>query len=83
MKKYNRKTFQNCDAKPTIETVTNKRHWCVVNNKGKLMYHEDGFLLIFPRRKDALDWVSNNTNPGLDGSRIEKLDITIVRQWKL
>lgn len=61
---------------PELLTITNKKYWVVLTNKNKLFYHPDGSIVIFYRRKDALEYLELHN---LDHLKIDKLDIIITK----
>ena len=61
---------------PELLTITNKKYWVVLTNKNKLFYHPDGSIVIFSRRKDALEYLELHD---LDHLKIDKLDIIITK----
>lgn len=72
---YRRKKILN-QKNPELVTVTSKKYWVVLNNKNKLHYNSEGAILLFSRRKDALEYLDVLGNEGL---KIDKLDIIITK----
>jgi hypothetical protein len=84
VKPYHRK--MNKQKPSEIELILDKNLWVIVNNKHRPIYHKDGHLLIFPRKKDAESWLDtalekvNNTGDSIWTWRIIKLSILISRK---
>jgi hypothetical protein len=74
----------NRQKPPLVETVSNKRYWVILTDKGKIA-SKDGQLLIFYRRKDAQlfeeDICFENRCDGeaANTRKIEKLDVLVTR----
>ncbi len=76
-----KKRFAETNKKTEVETVTNKKQWVIVDNKGKLVYHFDGHLLIFSRKRIGLDWLKKNLKKNVTTSwRLESLVVCITRE---
>lgn len=72
----------NKNKKPLVETITSKKFWVMLNNKGRLVYHKDGHILIFSRKRDAdsylMDMINWNTAEDVN-VKLEKLDVIITK----
>ena len=74
---YTKNKKKIISSKPSSEvTITSKKFWVILSNRDKLVYDKLGHLLIFPRRRDALEHLEmlNNIN-----YKIEKLDVIITK----
>jgi hypothetical protein len=66
----------NKNKSPEVETITSKKFWVLLNNKGRLVYHKtEGHIFLFSRRKDALDYLMDYCPE----NKIEKLDVIITK----
>jgi len=62
------------DPKPRV--VTSKKMYALVDHNHKLVYHRDGHILLFSRRKDANEWLVEKETPMK--WRVEILDVHIT-----
>ena len=72
--------YREKNKTPEVETITDKKYWVVVDGKGKLVYHREGHLLIFPNKKIAVQWFKRNDKTCTSLSwRLERLTLCIIR----
>lgn len=62
---------------PEIQTILDKKLYMVVNRHHRPIYHKDGHLMLFSRKKDAERWLEKNQT---EDWRIEKLNIYIFKE---
>lgn len=76
---FDRRLYQaNTTSKATDkDQVIDKAIYAIVDNRHKLVTHEDGHLLVFHRRKDAFAWLLTNTSPDESNWRVNKLKLRI------
>lgn len=70
-----RKLNKHNNKRQDIDTVTSKKYWIVLTNKGRLAYNDDGSIVMFSRRRDALEFLVSKP----EYLKIEKLDVIITR----
>lgn len=71
----------NKTKSPEIETVSKKKYWIILDNKGRLV-SVDGMIPMFYRRKDALEYLDSpyiRDIVSFKGTKLEKLDVMITR----
>ena len=58
-----RRVYLSGNYEPEPRVVTSKKMYCLVDRKHKLVYHKDGHILLFSRRKDADEWLIDQDTP--------------------
>ena len=66
---------KNKEPKPT--QILNRRMFAIVNRRHRPVYHKDGHLLIFSRKRDAMTWLETN-HVNLEW-RTVPLEISIIK----
>ena len=77
---YNSQIYQTgrYKADPQIRTITDRAQWAIVDRKHKLVYHKDGYNLLFARKRDAEAWLSTYRQEIPEDWRVLRVDTSIT-----